>query len=622
MNQAPIIFTAFANNSDEGHLACLKDESSQIKNALLPLEEKDFIKLEREESMELSELYKVLLTYKDRVAIFHFAGHAGGTGVLLESGHAQIAGLLGEQEQLKLVFLNGCSTQGQVDEYFKQGIKAVIATTAPIQDTKAKDFATKFYEALAQKRTIKRAFHLAKSYIQAQYKNSPNIDIIERGEGPMMEIPKAADWLLYIKKGHKEEILNWHLPYFRKTNLAEPILRKIQSDKSVNAYIRRVLNDMCQYNEDIYAQQRIMSEGEEKALDSSQLMSLVIENFPWIIGSQIRLLCIEPFVSLGSKRLEQLLSTYIISTQLIYYILFTDTWELVTEKELKAPKDLLKKQRLSKENLLQFDFLAKAYELYDLIEKADCELFMPEMESLFEAFAVDSSLKKASLYLEKLKTEIGGEISDVQEKCERAERALTVVLKHIAFLSAYKFLAIRFINVENQKCFDLEYELELGKLNGRNFEGLTIYENVENRRKKSFCDCRAIIIVSTEKEVSTFLNLSPFIIDKNTFLNGRLIEPYVYGYEDEANRFHYHTVKHNIYTAFANQKGTDMIHTAMTDKDFDNGTNITDNAKEDDFDLDDEFDFGLEDLVVVEEKGKQVFLALAKQFEQLKSDFL
>ena len=100
------IILAFANNED-AYLQLLKQESSEIRKALSPLEKREFIKLTNEESTTLSELSDMLMGNPDEVALFHYAGHAGCDELLLEDGEAHekgLARLLGQQKNLKLVF--------------------------------------------------------------------------------------------------------------------------------------------------------------------------------------------------------------------------------------------------------------------------------------------------------------------------------------------------------------------------------------------------------------------------------------------------------------------------------------------------------------------------------------
>ena len=71
----------------------------------------------------------------------------GGANEVAHAGG--LAKMLGLSEQLQLIFLNGCATQGQVKALLDAGVKAVIATAAPINDAMATDFAGQFYSTLA-----------------------------------------------------------------------------------------------------------------------------------------------------------------------------------------------------------------------------------------------------------------------------------------------------------------------------------------------------------------------------------------------------------------------------------------------------------------------------------------
>src|SRR4029079_8343683 len=159
----PVVFLAFSNDAS-AHLELLKKESKDVFSALRDLDRQDFIKVHREESADLDELFDSLVSYKDRVAVFHYGGHADGMTLRMEGGAAHAAGmaqLLGDQPNLKLVFLNGCATRPQVEQLLAAGVKAGIATSVPIRDDKATEFAARFYEALASRRTIAQAFEVA-----------------------------------------------------------------------------------------------------------------------------------------------------------------------------------------------------------------------------------------------------------------------------------------------------------------------------------------------------------------------------------------------------------------------------------------------------------------------------
>jgi hypothetical protein len=77
-----------------------------------------------------------------RTIIFHFGGHADPEAIQLIDTEAYATGLatlLKERlRNLQLVFLNACNTVKQADVFINAGIKAVIATIKPVEDSKYK----------------------------------------------------------------------------------------------------------------------------------------------------------------------------------------------------------------------------------------------------------------------------------------------------------------------------------------------------------------------------------------------------------------------------------------------------------------------------------------------------
>ncbi|HRI62372.1 MAG TPA: CHAT domain-containing protein, partial [Saprospiraceae bacterium] len=147
MDQLPVIFLAFANNPAQP-LPNLEAEGESLYRTLTQGANQLFFQLHRESFATVEKLSHYLLEYQNRVAIFHFGGHAGQQNLLLEDIEANgegVAALLARQQNLKLVFLNGCSTASQVAGLLKSGIPAVIATQAPVDDDRAKNMAAQFY---------------------------------------------------------------------------------------------------------------------------------------------------------------------------------------------------------------------------------------------------------------------------------------------------------------------------------------------------------------------------------------------------------------------------------------------------------------------------------------------
>lgn len=618
----PILYFTFANQTDD-HLPQLKREMDEVKDILRPLESRAFIKLEREERATTQDIIKTLSTYPEQISIFHYAGHAGGQALELEGGAGQAKGLaqlLGEQPNLKLVFLNGCSTQGQVELLFQAGVKAVIATSTPIGDEKAVKFSSTFYRALANKRTIKLAFEFAKAAIETEYRDSPEFNI-QRGIGldyENTETKAEMPWTLFVQPAYEDEILGWRLPYYREVGLPKHMIQFIGQQFKVNRYIVLVLDEMCRYNKDIYSQMVEVRDGQEIKKDSSTYLDLVIQNFPWVIGSQIQLL--RQFNRPNRERLEQLLSTYLLTSLTIYYTLLSDLWDTKRRLGFPLPAALAGNIKQTRADFLSKDYLKLSQDMAEIMDAQQAEYFMPEMKDFFVMLSNSNShLYKAWQYLEKTKKELSSIPEDQFEKqCLTLEQALAVLLQKAAFLADYRMLTVRNISIDNPRYGEETYELNFGALNAIVSTSLSLYEDSDKRRKENYSNCKSIVLTPDENDLSQALNLSPFVIDKNTFLQNEHIDLFIYGFEEESH-YHYLAVKHSIYLAFANEKGTDIIDTGMTLSDFTEGRNINNQvAVADDFGFDDAFGFG--DNTTATQDSPKVFSLLETQFEQLKTD--
>ncbi len=124
---------AFANNQ-EHLLRNLSEERRRIRQHLERAQQDDLCEFVIYPDVTPNEIFDVFqeARYSDRIAIFHYAGHATSYRLLLEEGKLRAGGLaafLGEQQGLHLVFLNACATEPQVQEIQQAGVPAVIATS-------------------------------------------------------------------------------------------------------------------------------------------------------------------------------------------------------------------------------------------------------------------------------------------------------------------------------------------------------------------------------------------------------------------------------------------------------------------------------------------------------------
>lgn len=155
-SEKPVIFLAFANDRDNtvGYLRNLPDEARRIRAALERAEQAELCEVVVRSNSTAQDIFKVFQDpkYRNRVGIFHYGGHANGYELLLESAAGQaaaadaggLADFLGHQQGLKLVFLNGCSTQQQTQGLLDANVPAVISTSRAIDDKVATDFSSQF----------------------------------------------------------------------------------------------------------------------------------------------------------------------------------------------------------------------------------------------------------------------------------------------------------------------------------------------------------------------------------------------------------------------------------------------------------------------------------------------
>ncbi|MCB0838561.1 MAG: CHAT domain-containing protein [Bacteroidetes bacterium] len=213
----PVIFLAYANDriDPDRYLRNLVSEVREIRQIL---------------ENKVSPPYRIIIranaTWKDieevfdrhegRVIIFHYAGHADGITLMLESDQGSSAPIgvegfvryLSNQKNLKLVFLNGCTTENHAGALIKAGLPAVVATLNLISDRAAAAFSKRFYQRLADRKSISVAFNDAEISTQSQlygedgYRNLYRADQVSaKPEFPWKLFGKGIHWRLNLQSG-------------------------------------------------------------------------------------------------------------------------------------------------------------------------------------------------------------------------------------------------------------------------------------------------------------------------------------------------------------------------------------------------------------------------------------
>jgi WD40 repeat protein len=223
----PVIFLAFANDREPGgkYLPKLANELELLRQALENT--KDQYEVVFEPSITLERLFKIFREYRNRIAVFHFAGHANSYQLLLEtiqgapesinaSGFAQFLSL---QNGLELVVLNACSTAGHAKLLLEAGVAAVVATSTSIDDQAASVFAGYFYLNLAAGFSIVDAFNTASSTTTKQSGLRLWREASTEPDDHRQDSDAPVPWQLYPNLP-SSSLLNWSLsalstdPYF------------------------------------------------------------------------------------------------------------------------------------------------------------------------------------------------------------------------------------------------------------------------------------------------------------------------------------------------------------------------------------------------------------------------
>lgn len=225
----PVIFLAFANELGNGsrYLRNLPKEQKQLRAIWEKAEEADLCELVVRGNITAEELFLIFEkpAYRDRIALFHFGGHADSFELLLNDFEkddqrqtAHTAGLipfLAGQRNLRLVFLNGCYTVKLAEALTQGGLSAVIGTVQAVNDELAAELSVCFYQALVLGLSVGQSWDNATSLIKTKIGADDFADYYadqeQRGAthgGDRRRFP----WEMVFKKGAEEDIRAWNLP--------------------------------------------------------------------------------------------------------------------------------------------------------------------------------------------------------------------------------------------------------------------------------------------------------------------------------------------------------------------------------------------------------------------------
>lgn len=514
-----VLFLTFANASDQP-LPTLQEEDEALYAALSPRALQLHYLLHRDSHATRPGIARALLLYRDYVTIFHYSGHAGRDALLTTDGAAQsdgLAQLLAQCRQLKLVVLNGCSTEGQVEKLLALGVPAVIATSAPVDDRKATIFGTRFYEGLARQLTVQEAFEFAKGEVLLHDRTVPFSET--RSLGLRGRQPEAPCWGLFCADD-KDWVLAEKLP-------AQTIVPKPQN-YTPNVRLEAALW-MALQQESRLVQAFVAGKAElGEDITDSEIRMQILNNLPAPVAEHLRKLLVPVseetggYDKISSARLRQIARTYEFTLQLLAYTLLAQLWEaLLAPDKVPVVSDqdrdhLCRLLHMHGARQEQYDYIDLIRRTRQLLDKNEVAYFVEELPRLRQLLDEDEGFRGAVFFLELLRVKVRENTVhpfEVTELCIRAEESLATFFSPLGFLARYVLTSVQNIDVakfrhEKQPTF-IHQIVQLRNLLGK-LDRTTL-------RLATYTDNRSILLRRLGPHTADFLNLSPFIIDENAF---------------------------------------------------------------------------------------------------------
>lgn len=556
----PVIFLAFANNVDH-YLSMINRERKNIFRALRRHHDEGLLKVEAEASSSIEDIFELFNHYDNEIAIFHYGGHAGGAMLQFQDDLSNqnanaggLAQLFGQQEGLQLVFLNGCATKGQVDLLLNTGVKAVIATSVPIEDKKATEFAEQFYNAIASHSTISRAFDIAKSFILTKYQDFGKIKVFRDftfGEEITDGAEETMPWGLYVSPGN-DEALQWSLP--KKIRKKQVIKNRFDYETRVDVndiLIETICEELAAYNKDLD------DELNKEVLDIPSIKREIVDSFPTPIGEQLRKLFTrsnnpgvpDEMELFSIARLAQITKVYQTIVQFISFTLLSQLWdEKYKNAEIEITEDYIVSFNsffaIDESNYPMFDYVKLITTIMDVFDHYKVPYFI---EELYQIKLANGSGEAGELYqaytfmnsvIESLLDNTVDE-SQLEELNLEAEYQLGIMIKDISFLVKYDLVTIKNIEIVKNRHEKPRFRHSKITLNRALTVATTGVAEV-GIEFKNFTDNKSVLFLKTkENEVIDYLNLTPFIIDENALNNDFSSKLYLFSFHGE-NKYYYH----------------------------------------------------------------------------------
>ena len=274
--------------------------------------------------------------------------------------------------------------------------------------------------------------------------------------------------------------------------------------------IRSLFDEMVKYKPALEKHLVVDEDDDEEDVDFRILGDLIIKNFPWPIGVELRRLFSGSMRQLDRLRLDQIFKTIERTMQFISFVMINQLWKEKVVNNIKIPENLSNDfpARLGVLSMGNYTWLIRM--IGNIFQSENVQLFMPEMGENF-----DKTFYAALDFWVPERNEIGHyQINltqeEIEKRCVEYEEKLTLILNRIAFLSKYKLISVKEIRVDKPRNGEAVFHHVIDLLNSSDsdFKAKEIDEKI-------YSESRSVLLMKSIKSIEEYLNLSPLIIDTN-----------------------------------------------------------------------------------------------------------
>jgi len=275
--------------------------------------------------------------------------------------------------------------------------------------------------------------------------------------------------------------------------------------------IQKVFQEMLKYKPSMQKMLIIDEDEEEETLDPRLLGDMIIRNFPWPIGVELRRLFSASMRQLDRMRLDQIFKTIERSMQFISFLMICQLWKDAKEQKLTLPEGFRKEfgERIMVLSMGNYTWLIRA--IGNLMQEKGIPWFIPEMGENF-----DKKFFAALDFWVPERNEIGHyQINltneEIEKRCVEYEEKLSFILEKLSFIAKYKLVSVREIKVIHPKNQEAKFNHLIDLLSSSD-SGFKAQELEETK----FAESSSVLLMKSLKTIDEYINLSPLVIDTNS----------------------------------------------------------------------------------------------------------